>query len=161
MFWIILHYQIENQIFSNKRVFLCRQVENSSLLLFRDAPSGLKMMQNFSLRHRLHLFVAGLKLVLLDKIFQDTLCLIFCFFNFQTYLLRLVPFLFSLFISWVCSYNLSLKGLAVSPVYVSVMLLSSLTAVAWHTPSTGHVAGPFLQLHPGGVGSGWLWAVPY
>ena len=47
------------------RISLCLQVAKSSLVSFKDAPSGWKIIQYFSLRHRSHSLVAGLKLYLL------------------------------------------------------------------------------------------------
>ena len=41
---------------------LCLQVEKNSLLSFSVDPSGLNIMKNFSLRHRLQRLVEGLKL---------------------------------------------------------------------------------------------------
>ena len=76
--------------FCRRGLSLCLQVEKNSLLLFKVAPSGLNMMLNFSLKHRLQRLVEGLKLCALVIIFHVIVCGVLEFFSFHTWLLRLV-----------------------------------------------------------------------
>ena len=115
------HYQNGNLITTQsggcKRGFvLCLHVEKNSLLSFKVAPFGLNIMKYFSLRQRLHCRVEGLKLRPLERIFHLVSNPLFCCLSFHTWLLRVVPLFFWLFISEVCSYSLSLNLLEVKPV---------------------------------------------
>ena len=62
--------RILTQLFPNNFLSLCLHVAKISLLSFNEAPSGLNIIKNFSLRHNLHVFVDGLKGGHLDNIFQ-------------------------------------------------------------------------------------------
>ena len=104
------------QFFKN-RMYQNSHVLNTSLLEFNVLPSLLYIMWYFSLRHTLHFFVTGLKSVARSFNFQLTSYCMCLSFRSQMCAAR-VDFilLLSLFISALCSYNLSLKVLAVTPV---------------------------------------------
>ena len=50
----------KNQVLPSKGFNLCLQVAFNSLLLLREAPSGLNIMKYFSFKHKLQLLVEGL-----------------------------------------------------------------------------------------------------
>ena len=50
----------KNQLLPSKGFNLCLQVAYNSLLLLREAPSGLNIMKYFSFKHKLQLLVEGL-----------------------------------------------------------------------------------------------------
>ena len=68
-----INYQKERNVFHvfpSRGFNLCLQTENSSLLLFKVAPSGLNIIKYFSFKHKLQLLVEGLNSGALAIIFQ-------------------------------------------------------------------------------------------
>ena len=96
---------------------LCLQVLNSSFLLFKEAESGLKMMQQISLRHNLHFLLTGLCVGALSSISHSIWYCLPSSFSFQMWVLSLVLcLLFSFRKSSLCLYHLFLNVFPVSPV---------------------------------------------
>ena len=102
-------------------MFLWRQEDTSSLRLFSVDSSGRQMIRNFSLRQRLHFLLELLYGECDERMRQEIKC----------------PMLLSLRVQ-MCLRNdavwflyLVLKSFSVSPMYVSVVLLSLRVTVAW------------------------------
>ena len=107
-------------------MFLWRQEDTSSLRLFSVDSSGRQMIRNFSLRQRLHLLLELLYSECDERMRQEIKC------SIQICLLSSVEFLC---LAWrndaVWFLYLVLKSFSVSPMYVSVVLLSLRVTVAW------------------------------
>ena len=138
--------------FFNNLLCLWRQGPAISFLSFKVAISGLKIMKYFSLLHRWHTPVTWLKGLARLTIFQLTSYSMVLSSNCQICLDKAVAFLGFLVLKFEIWFrHLSLKLVAVNPMYVSTTP-SPLLSVAWYTtpsvrhfPSTGHTY--FLQLH--------------
>ena len=116
-----------------KRVlFLWRQEDTSSLRLFSVDSSGRQMIRNFSLRQRLHLLLELLYGECDERMRQEIKCSMLLSLRVQICLLSSVEFLC---LAWrndaVWFLYLVLKLFSVSPMYVSVVLLSLRVTVAW------------------------------
>ena len=113
-------------------MFLWRQEDTSSLRLFSVDSSGLQMIRNFSLRQRLHLLLELLYGECDERMRQEIKCSMLLSLRVQMCLLSLVEFLC---LAWrndpVWFLYLVLKSFSVSPMYVSVVLLSLRVTVAW------------------------------
>ncbi len=142
-------YELDNRCWA-----LCRHLLANSFLLLSVDISGLQMMYSFSLRHRLHLLLAGEYGLPLSIIFHAIVYSVPLSFSDQMWWLRVVAFLWRLLLKLLlCALYRVLNVLLVSPMYVSLLLLSCLVTVAWyiipgvrHCPFSGH--GLFLrQLH--------------
>ena len=90
------------------------------------------MIRNFSLRQRLHLLLALLYGECDERMRQEIKCWILLSFRVQICLLSSVEFLC---LAWqndaVSFLYFVLKSFSVSPMYVSVVLLSLRVTVAW------------------------------
>ena len=120
-------------------------------------PRSVQIMKYFSLLQRLQLLLDGENELLFVTIFHVIECCTLLSFNVQTYWLRAVAFLLSLFLNELLwALNLVLNGVSVNPTYVSCLWSSWQVTVAWYTiPCVKHFpsSGQFvflLQLHPGG-----------
>ena len=116
-----------------KRVlFLWRQEDTSSLRLFSVDSSGWQMISNFSLRQRLHLLLELLYGECDARMRQEIKCSMLLSLRVQICLLSSVEFLC---LAWrndaVWFLYLVLKSFSVSPMYVSVVLLSLRVTMAW------------------------------
>ena len=116
-----------------KRVlFLWRQEDTSSLRLLSVDSSGRQMISSFSLRRRLHLLLELLYGECDARMRQEIKCSMLLSLRVQIYLLSSVEFLC---LAWrndaVWFLYLVLKSFSVSPMYVSVVLLSLRVTVAW------------------------------
>ena len=113
-------------------MFLWRQEDTSSLRLFSVDSSGRQMIRNFSLRQRLHLLLELLYGECDERMRQEIKCSMLLSLRVQICLLSSVEFLC---LSWrndaVWFLYLVLKSFSVSPMYVSVVLLSLRVTVAW------------------------------
>ena len=98
-------------------MFLWRQEDTSSLRLFSVDSSGQQMIRNFSLMQRLHLLLELLYGECDERIRQEIKCSILLSLAWRN---DAVWFLY-----------LVLKSFSVSPMYVSVVLLSLRMTVAW------------------------------
>ena len=109
--------------------------------------SGRQMIRNFSLRQRLHLLLELLYSECDERMRQEIKCSMLLSLRVQICLLSSVEFLC---LAWrndaVWFLCLVLKSFSVSPMYVSVVLLSLRVTVAWYItddcrqfPSSGHV----------------------
>ena len=108
-------------------MFLWRQEGTSSLRLCSVDSSGRKMSRNFSLMQRLHLYIFTSYIMR-----QEIKCSMLLSLRVQMSLLSSVKFLC---LAWgndaVWFLYLVLKSFSVSPMYVSVVLLSLRVTVAW------------------------------
>ena len=106
-------------------MFLWRQEDTSSLRLFSVDSSGRQMIRNFSLRQRLHLLLELLYGECDERMRQEIKCSMLLSLRVQICLLSSVEFLC---LAWrndaVWFLYLVLKSFSVSPMYVSVVLLS-------------------------------------
>ena len=113
-------------------MFLWRQEDTSSLRLFSVDSSGRQMIRNFSLRQRLHLLLELLYGECDERMRQEIKCSMLLSLRIQMCLLSSVEFLC---LAWrndgVWFLHLLLKSFSVSPMYVSVVLLSLRVTVAW------------------------------
>ena len=113
-------------------MFLWRQEDTSSLRLFSVDSSGRQMIRNFSLRQRLHLLLELLYGECDERMRQEIKCSMLLSLRVQICLLSSVEFLC---LTWrndaVWFLYLVLKSFSVSPMYVSVVLLSLRVTVAW------------------------------
>ena len=113
-------------------MFLWRQEDTSSLRLFSVDSSGRQMIRNFSLRQRLHLLLELLYGKCDERMRQEIKCSMLLSLRVQICLLSSVEFLC---LAWrndtVWFLYLVLKSFSVSPMYVSVVLLSLRVTVAW------------------------------
>ena len=113
-------------------MILWRQEDTSSLRLFSVDSSDRQMIRNFSLRQRLHLLLELLYGECDETMRQEIKCSTFLSLRVQICLLSSVEFLC---LAWrndvVWSLYLVLKSFPVSPMYVSVVLLSLRVTVAW------------------------------
>ena len=113
-------------------MFLWRQEDTSSLRLFSVDSSGRQIIRNFSLRQRLHLLLELLYGECDERIRQEIKCWMLLSLRVQMCLLSSVEFLC---LVWrndaVWFLYLVLKSFSVSPMYVSVVLLSLHVTVAW------------------------------
>ena len=90
------------------------------------------MIRNFSLRQRLHLLLALLYGECDERMRQEIKCSILLSFRVQICLLSSVEFLCLAWQNDVVSFlYFVLKSFSVSPMYVSVVLLSLRVTVAW------------------------------
>ena len=90
------------------------------------------MIRNFSLRQRLHLLLALLYGECDERMRQEIKCWILLSFRVQICLLSSVEFLCSAWQNDAVSFlYFVLKSFSVSPMYVSVVLLSLRVTVAW------------------------------
>ena len=112
--------------------FLWRQEDTSSLRLFSVDSSGRQIIRNFSLRQRLHLLLELLYGECDERMRQEIKCSMLLSLRVQICLLCSVEFLC---LAWrndgVWFLYLVLKSFSVSPMYVSVVLLSLRVTVAW------------------------------
>ena len=108
------------------------QEDTSSLRLFSVDSSGRQMIRNFSLRQRLHLLLELLYGECDERMRQEIKCSMLLSLRVQMCLLSSVEFLC---LAWrndaVWFMYLVLKSFSVSPMYVSVVLLSLRLTVAW------------------------------
>ena len=113
-------------------MFLWRQEDTSSLRLFSVDSSGRQMIRNFSLRQRLHPLLELLYGECDARMRQEIKCSMLLSLRVQICLLSSVEFLC---LAWrndaVWFLYLVLKSFSVSPMYVSVVLLSLRVTVAW------------------------------
>ena len=114
-------------------MFLWRQEDTSSLRLFSVDSSGQQMIRNFSLsRQRLHLLLELLYGECNERMRQEIKCSMLLSLRVQMCLLSSVELLC---LAWrndaVWFLYLFLKSFSVSPMYVSVVLLSLRVTVAW------------------------------
>ena len=113
-------------------MFLWRQEDTSLLHLFSVDSSGRQMIRNFSLRQRLHLLLELLYGECDERMRQKIKCSMLLSLRVQICLLSSVEFLC---LAWrnaeVWFLYLVLKSFSVSPMYVSVVLLSLRVTVAW------------------------------
>ena len=120
------------QLLRRRALFLWRQEDTSSLRLFSVDSSGRQMIRNFSLRQRLHLLLELLYGECDERMRQEIKCSMLLSLRVQICLLSSVEFLS---LSWrndaVWFLYLVLKSFSVSPLYVSVVLLSLRVTVAW------------------------------
>ena len=112
-------------------MFLWRQEDTSSLRLLSVDSSGRQMIRNFSLRQRLHLLLELLYGEYDERMRQEMKCSMLLSLRVQMCLLSSVEFLC---LAWrndaVWFRYLVLKSFSVSPMYVSVLLLSLRVTVA-------------------------------
>ena len=103
-----------------------------SLRLFSVDSSGRQMIRNFSLRQKLHLLLELLYGECDERMRQEIKCSMLLSLRFQICLLSSLEFLC---LVWrndaVWFLYLVLKLFSVSPMYVSVVLLSLRVTVAW------------------------------
>ena len=113
-------------------MFLWRQEDTSSLCLFSVDNSGWQMIRNFSLGQRLHLLLELFYGECDERMPQEIKWSMLLSLRVQICLMSLVEFLC---LAWrndaVWFLYLVLKLLSVSPMYVSVVLLSLRVTVAW------------------------------
>ena len=113
-------------------LFLWRQEDTSSLCLFSVDNSGWQMIRNFSLGQRLHLLLELFYGECDERMPQEIKWSMLLSLRVQICLMSLVEFLC---LAWrndaVWFLYLVLKLLSVSPMYVSVVLLSLRVTVAW------------------------------
>ena len=113
-------------------MFLWRQEDTSSLRLFSVDSSGREMIKNFSFRQRLHLLLELLYGECDERMRQEIKCSMLLSLRVQMCLLSSVELLG---LAWrndgVWFLYLVLKSFSVSPMYVSVVLLSLRVTVAW------------------------------
>ena len=106
-------------------MFLWRQEDTSSLRLFSVDSSGRQMNTNFSLMQRLHLLLELLYGECDERMRQEIKCSMLLSLRVQMCLLSSVEFLC---LAWrndaVWFLYLVLKSFSLSPMYVSVVLLS-------------------------------------
>ena len=113
-------------------MFLWRQEDTSSLRLFSVDSSGRQMIRNFSLRQRLHLLLELLYGECDERMRQEIKCSMLLSLKVQICLLSSVEFLcFACRNDAVWFLYLVLNSFSVSPMYVSVVLLSLRVTVAW------------------------------
>ncbi len=135
--WVIMHSCLHHLLswifwFFSRYFFLCLHSDASSFLLFNVAIFGLHIMIYFSFKHRWQALLEGEYGLALVITFHVILYWTSLFLRDHIYLLRAVLDL-SLFLNdCVCWLYLSLKVFEVSPVYVSLELLSSRVTVAWY-----------------------------
>ena len=119
-------------VIAQEALFLWRQEDTSSLRLFSVDSSGRQMIRNFSLRQRLHLLLELLYGECDERMRQEIKCSMLLSLRIQICLLSSVEFLC---LAWrndvVWFLFLVLKSFSVSPMYVSVVLLSLRVTVAW------------------------------
>ena len=100
--------------------------------MLSDDSSGWQMIRNFSLRQRLHLLLELLYGECDERMRQEIKCSMLLSLRVQMCLLSSVEFLC---LAWrndaVWFRYLVLKSFSVSPMYVSVVLLSLRVTVAW------------------------------
>ena len=108
-------------------MFLWRQEDTGSLRLFSVDSSGRQMIRNFPLRQRLHLLLELLYGECDERMRQEIKCSMLLSLRVQICLLSSVEFLNDA----VWFPYLVLKPFSVSPMYVSVVLLSLRVTVAW------------------------------
>ena len=112
-------------------MFLWRQEDTSSLRLFSVDSSGRQMIRDLSLRQRLHLLLELLYGECDERMRQEIKCSMLLSLRIQMCLLSSVEFLR---LVWrndaVWFLYLVLKSFFVSPMYVSVVLLSLRVMVA-------------------------------
>ena len=114
-----------------RALFLWRQEDTSSLRLFSVDSSGRQMIRNFSLRQRLHLLLELLYGECDERMRQEIKCSMLLSLRVQICLLSSVEFLcLALRNDVVWFLYLVLKSFSVSPMYVSVVLLSLRVTVA-------------------------------
>lgn len=120
------------QLLRRRALFLWRQEDTSSLRLFSVDSSGRQIITYFSLRHKLHLLLELLYGECDEKMRQAIECSMLLSLRSQMCLLSSVEFLC---LVWrndaVWFLYLVLKLFSVSPMYVSVLLLSLRVVVAW------------------------------
>ena len=110
---------------------MCLHSEASSFLLFKDANCGLHIIINFSLRHRLHLFVSVLYGCAFSIILHVILCCMLLSFSDHMCELSVVAFLFLVFLKLAMWFlYLSLKVVDANPMYVSSLLVFVALTVA-------------------------------
>ena len=113
-------------------MFLWWQEDTSSLRLFGVDGFGRQMIRDFSLRQRLHLLLELLYGDCDERMRQEIKCSMLLSLRVQICLLSSVEFLC---LKWwndaVWFLYLVLKIFSVSPMYVSVLLLSLRVTVAW------------------------------
>ena len=113
-------------------MFLWRQEDTSSLRLFSVDSSGRQMIRNFSLRQRLHLLLELLYGECDERMRQEINCAMLLSLRVQMCSLSSIEFLC---LPWrndaLWFLCLVLKSFPVSPMYVSVVLLSLRVTVAW------------------------------
>ena len=113
-------------------MFLWRQEDTSSLRLFSVESSGRQIIRNFSLRQRLHLLLELLYGECDERTRQEIKCLMLLSLRVQMCLLSSVEFLC---LAWrndaMWFLYLVLKSFPVSPMYVSVALVSLGVTAAW------------------------------
>ena len=112
--------------------FLWWYEDTSSLCLLSDDNSGWRMINNFSLKQRLHLLLAPLQGDLDERICHKINWSMLFSLRVQICLLSLVELL--CFVCWndaVWFLYQVFKPFAVSPMYISVVLLSLRVMVAW------------------------------
>ena len=106
-------------------MFLWRQEDTSSLRLFSVDSSGRQMIKNFSFRQRLHLLLELLYGECDERMRQEIKCSMLLSLRVQMCLLSSVELLC---LAWrndaMWFLYLVLKSFSVSPMYVSVVLLS-------------------------------------
>ena len=113
-------------------MFLWRQEDTSSLRLFSVDSSGRQMIRNFSLRQRLHLLLELLYGECDERMRQEIKCSMLLSLRVQMCFLSSVEFLCLARQNDVVWFlYLILKSFSVSPMYVSVVLLSLRVTVAW------------------------------
>ena len=99
---------------------------------FSVDSSGRQMIRNFCLRQRLHLLLELLYGECVERMHQEIKCSMLLSLRVQICLLSSVEFLC---LAWrndaVWFLYLVLKSFSVSPMYVSVVLLSLRVTVAW------------------------------
>ena len=119
-------------VIARRALFLWRQEDTSSFRLFSVDSSGRQMIRNFSLRQRLHLLLELLYGECDERMRQEIKCSMLLSLRVQICLLSSVEFLC---LAWrndaVWFLYLVLKSFSVSPMYVSVVLLSLRVMVAW------------------------------
>ena len=124
------------------------QVLNSSDRSFRLAVSGWKIIRYFSLVHKLHFLVTGLKSLAHPSIFQFTLKSLFLSCSCHTWVKSVVECSFFRFKKlWLWPLNCFLNVFLVKPVYVCLFKFSSITSSPYTTDFTK-------QFPPNG--QGWL-----
>ena len=113
-------------------MFLWRQEDTSSLRLFSNESLGQQMIRNFSLRQRVHLLLRLSYAECDETMRQEIKCSMLLSLRVQVCLLRSVEFVC---LTWrndaVWFLYLVLKSFSVSPMFVSVVLLSLRVTVAW------------------------------
>ena len=120
------------QLLRSNALFLLRHEDTSSSRLLSDDNSGRRMMSNYSMKQRLHLLFALLLGDLDERIRFEIKWFMLFSLRIQICLLSSVEFL-----CFVCRNDavwflyLVLKSFSVSPMYVSLVLLSLRVTVAW------------------------------